>query len=243
MGDKSRMTTERVIEYFKDNVMKGNWKAGDKLPTEPELCELVGVGRSSVREAMKILESSHVVEIRRGDGTYISEPDKISFIEPLLFKVVLKESKMQEMIGFRESIELAVMRLAICNAEPEDIEELERCNQKIYRYIQDEKDDAEELFALDMEFHKILSQAVHNVVMGDIYQFTFDIFGPVILQNYRSGQTAQSALDTHLALTEALKSKDFLQMGFAIRSSVELWGTWGGREKVSDYLKENHLKL
>ena len=59
MSTKNMMATDKVIEYFKDNVRKGIWKTGDKLPSEPELSELIGVGRSSVREAMKILESSH----------------------------------------------------------------------------------------------------------------------------------------------------------------------------------------
>ncbi|MCI8745269.1 MAG: FadR family transcriptional regulator [Lachnospiraceae bacterium] len=243
MSTKNMMATDKVIEYFKDNVRKGIWKTGDKLPSEPELSELIGVGRSSVREAMKILESSHTIQICRGDGTYISDPDEISFIEPLLLKVVLQETRMQELIDFRESIEMALMRLVISNADAENIRALDRCNQRLLEYVEEERTDAAELFQLDMEFHTELSKAARNTIMSDIYKLTFDIFGAVILKNYKNGKSAQSALDTHRALVDAIKRKDFLRMGYAVHASVELWGTWGTREKVSDYLKENHVDL
>lgn len=243
MNGNNMMATEKAINYFKSKVLNGEWTIGDKLPTEPELCELVGVGRSGVREAMKVLESSHIIDIRRGDGTYISDPDKISFIEPLLLKVVLKESRMQELIDFRESIEMGVMRLAIMNADADDIRALDDCNGKLQEYIDLEKDDSQELFELDMDFHRALSAAMHNTVMNDVYMFTFDIFGAIISQNYKNGQDAQSALDTHLALTESIRNKDFLHMGYAIRKSVDLWGNWGVHEKISDYLKNNNVGI
>lgn len=243
MNNKDMMATEKVMEYFKKNVREGVWRAGDKLPTEPELCELVGVGRSGVREAMKVLESSHIVDIRRGDGTYISDPDKISFKDPFLVKVVLKESRMQELIDFRESIEMALMRLVISNADEKDLADLEECNRQLQAYIDREEEDPEELFTLDMNFHKVLSRAAHNTIMSDIYQLTFDVFGAIIMQNYKNGQSPQSALDTHLSLAEAVRRRDFLRMGYAVHASVELWGTWGAGEKVSSYLRNNHMEL
>ena len=243
MNSDNMTATEKVIEYFKCKVLEGEWNVGDRLPTEPELCDLIGVGRSGIREAMKVLESSHIIDIRRGDGTYISDPDRISFTEPLLLKVVLKESRMQELIGFRESIEMAVMRLAISNADENDIHALEQCNGKLKEYIILEKDDPEELFELDMSFHKTLAQAMHNTVMSDVYTFTFDIFRAVISQNYKNGQDAESALDDHLEITEAIKNKDFLYMGYAIKKAAKLWGTWGAREKISDYLRKNNVKI
>ena len=118
-----------------------------------------------------------------------------------------------------------------------------KCDVKISIKTRIGKDDPEELFELDMSFHKTLAQAMHNTVMSDVYTFTFDIFGAVISQNYKNGQDAESALDDHLEITEAIKNKDFLYMGYAIKKAAKLWGTWGAREKISDYLRKNNVKI
>lgn len=101
------------------------------------------------------------------------------------------------------------MRLAINNADENDIHALEQCNGKLKElFIILEKDDPEELFELDMSFHKTLAQAMHNTVMSDVYTFTFDIIGAVISQNYKNGQDAESALDeTTLKLQRRLKTR------------------------------------
>ena len=228
------MATDKVTNYIRDCIMAGKWQSGDKLPTEQEFCTQVGVSRSCVREAMKVLEASHIVEIRRGDGTYISDPDQISFMGPLLFKIILKKNTLQELYDFRESIEMGVMRLAICNANADDFANLESCNQKMQDFIDQRKSDSWELHQLDLMFHKHLAEATHNTIMRDVYQFTFDIFAPFILQNYEKGQNAESALATHTEILNALKSGDFLQVGYAIRASVDLWSTWIGQENARD---------
>lgn len=230
--------TNSVLEYFKDKILKGEWRVGQKLPIESEICEMTGIGRSGVREAVKILESSNIVNIRRGDGTYLSEPEKISFTEPLMFKVILQDCNMEELFAFRESMEMALMRLAFSNADQEDLKRLELCNQKMRNYIEQGQGDVEKLLKLDLEFHKALAGSAHNMLMEDLYQFTFDIFGTVIRQNYRNGQSAQSALETHEALLRALKKRDFIELGYAIHNSVTLWGTWGTWEKIGEYLAQ-----
>jgi GntR family transcriptional repressor for pyruvate dehydrogenase complex len=234
MKTSGNMAMDKVTNYIKDSIMSGKWTSGDRLPTEQELCEQVGVSRSGAREAMKVLEASHIVEIRRGDGTYLSDPDKISFMGPLLFKIILNSNTLQELYDFRESIEMAVMRLAICNADENDFRDLERCNQEMQDYIDQNKSDVWELYQLDLDFHKRLAEATHNAIMRDVYLFTFDVFAPFIRQNYEKGQKAESALTTHIDTLNALKTGDILQVGYTIRTSVGLWRAWIGRKDAKN---------
>lgn len=244
---KELSALDKVLDYIKERIMQKQWKSGDRLPTEPELCAQIGVSRSCVREAIKILESSHIVEIRRGDGTYLSSPAEITFTSPLLFKILLGENSLKELYEFREAMEMAILRLAIINATERDLQDLVQCNLNMSMYIREKKNAPEELYMLDMQFHEVLGRACHNSVMQDIYNFTFDIFAPFIRDNYAFGQDAASALETHLAIYEAVKSRDFLQMGYAVRTSVMLWRQWIERKDAttiaaSGLWKENTLE-
>ena len=74
-----------------------------------------------MREALKILEATHLIQIRRGDGTYICNPDDISFANALLFKMILTNTSMDEMVEFREQIEISAVHLAVAHVQPEDL--------------------------------------------------------------------------------------------------------------------------
>ena len=69
----TQTATESVINYIRNLILNRELRIGDKLPTENELCEQLGVGRGSVREAVKRLEAISLLNVRRGDGTYISD--------------------------------------------------------------------------------------------------------------------------------------------------------------------------
>ncbi len=218
--------TDKVIKFILDGIVKKKFYAGVKLPTEPELCALTGVSRGCVREAVKILEASKVVEIRRGDGTYLSNPNKISFISPLIFKILLQDTAFKELCDFRESIEMAVLRLVICNCNESDLNKLRESNSRMLEFIRSGVDDSDRLYELDKEFHYILADAMKNSVMRDVYLFVFELFGPLILRNYQSGQNGESGYETHVAVLNAIETKDFIELGYAVKKCVEVWGGW-----------------
>jgi len=223
--NKSLSAVDKVIEYIKDKIIDKELRAGDKLPIEAELCKLIDVSRGSVREAIKILEASKIVQIRRGDGTYISSPEDITFISPLLFKMLLKGMQINELFDFRESIEMSVLMLAISNARTEDIDKLKQSYQKMQESVASTPEDYMALYQQDIEFHKILADATRNDLMKEIYLFTFDIFFPIILKNYETGQGGQPTLDNHELMINAIEKRNFLMVGHAVKCSVKIWGS------------------
>lgn len=249
MGNGSvESSTDKVMNYFKNHIVSGEWKSGHRLPTEAELCEQIGVSRSCIREAFKVLASSHIIDIRRGDGTYICESEEVTFIGPMLFKVLLSKNSVSELYEFREITEMMVLHLAILHADDRDLSDLEQCNLAMHRYIEEQHADADELYELDMRFHETLGRSIHNSIMKDIYVFAFELFSPLIRRNYRKGQNAESALVTHEAIYKAIKNHDIIRAGYAVRSAVELWKEWNEktdarRVMVREFLNDNQKVL
>ena len=83
----SASTVQKVVSYIEQRICAQELCPGDRIPTETELCALLGVSRTSVREAIKILESMTIIQVRRGDGTYIARPQDITFYTPWKFKI------------------------------------------------------------------------------------------------------------------------------------------------------------
>ena len=108
--EKIKKTTivEQVMEQLKALIASGAYKSGDKIPTELELAESFGVGRSTIREAIKIFNYMGVLKSQAAKGTYVEERSNISS-ESLTWSLLLGEDELNEMIDLRGSIEIWAM--------------------------------------------------------------------------------------------------------------------------------------
>lgn len=151
----------RATEYLIRWIQESGLKAGDQLPTEKELAERMNVGRSTVREAITILKSRNIVEVRRGCGTYLA--DETGLIEdPLGLQFV--EDKIQlalDLGSVRMIIEPAVAELAAQNATEDDIVQLAYWNDQIEADIARGVSHQQS----DIEFHQAIAVATKNVVI------------------------------------------------------------------------------
>ena len=235
--------TDKILDCFKTKILSGEWKSGQKIPTEPELCRSLNVSRSGIREAIKIFESIHVLEIKRGDGTYVCDASSISYSTPFLYKIVLGNCSLKEIFDFRRTLELGVMSLAITNSTDEDIQNMNKCNEDMQRYIDSCSDDIQTLVEIEKEFHSLLGTATHNQIMCDFYQFAFEAFGHFIKLNFESGQQAPSALATHKAIVEAIMNKDFIYASYAVQNSIDLWSSWIKKEDPATLRVKNFIDV
>ena len=117
----SASTVQKVVSYIEQRICAQELCPGDRIPTETELCALLGVSRTSVREAIKILESMTIIQVRRGDGTYIARPQDITFYTPWKFKMLLEGTTWQEVLAFREQMEFSILRCAFLHSCPSRI--------------------------------------------------------------------------------------------------------------------------
>ena len=155
---------EIVSQKLLEMIQKDGYTAGDKLPTEAELVELLGVGRNTVREALRILMSRNIVTIRQGSGTFISDKNGVSD-DPLGFAMIEDRRKLTEdLIQVRVMLEPPIAALAAQNAAEEDIRELEN----ILLGLEEQMMRREDYSDKDSQFHAQIANCSHNLVMTNL---------------------------------------------------------------------------
>lgn len=164
MGTQTKTLAEQVADGIMNLIQETPYKAGDKLPTEKELCESTGAGRNTVREALKILASRNVIEIRQGAGTFVSEKQGIPD-DPLGFSMVNDHVKLtKDLLQVRIMLEPQIAALAAQCAKEHEIKELEEILEEMEAAMKKREDYSE----LDTKFHTKIAQCTHNIVMENL---------------------------------------------------------------------------
>jgi DNA-binding FadR family transcriptional regulator len=210
-----------ILNMITDEILSGNLKPGDKLPTENELSESLGVGRNSVREAIKMLSSFGVIEVKMGAGTYIAEFMQGSILEPLMLSLAFEQGTSKELVDLRLMIEIGAAELAIDAASDEEIASLEAANEKLKEAADKKLDDPQYLRDVDLNVHYTLFQITKNrfvVKIGKaIYRLFFaSIEKTVEIDPYR-------AYRNHKLYIDAIKKRDKGSVGNKIREGLAEW--------------------
>ena len=164
MGTQTKTLAEQVADGIMNLIQETPYKAGDKLPTEKELCESTGAGRNTVREALKILASRNVLEIRQGAGTFVSEKQGIPD-DPLGFSMVNDHVKLtKDLLQVRIMLEPQIAALAAQCAKEHEIKELEEILEEMEAAMKKREDYSE----LDTKFHTKIAQCTHKIVMENL---------------------------------------------------------------------------
>lgn len=161
---------QRISEVVCNEIIEmiiSKMKAGDRLPTEFELSSTYDVSRSTIREALQMLESSGVVE-RGGGGTYVSSSPKECLVEPLSLMIQMKFAELSDIFQMRRILEVEAVKLAVANAGKDDLRNLEN----ILWMMQKPDLRAGEFVELDKQFHYAIADAAGNTVL---YHFIKDI--------------------------------------------------------------------
>ena len=124
---KNKLLAEQVEDEIYHYILDTPLEPGAKLPNEFELGEKFGVGRSTVREAVKLLSSKGIVEVRRGSGTYVVTTAK-GLSDPLNLRSVQDKNALAlDLVNVRLLLEPGMAEMAALNASDEDIERIQRC--------------------------------------------------------------------------------------------------------------------
>lgn len=168
---KLQKISEEVACQIRDLVKDGKLAPGEKLPSERVFSEMLGVGRSSLREAINILETQGFVETRKRRGVYICSLGSSFISDPL--RQILKEdtNKLLQLYEVRKDIELASAFAAAEHRTPGDIE-------KMYQILEKMEADAEKSMLVlydDLEFHLAIARSGQNIFRNHILKNIFDI--------------------------------------------------------------------
>lgn len=201
-GIDIRSLTERVADHIEELITDNQLRPGDRVPTERELAALLGIGRSTVRESIKILVSRNVLEIRRGTGTFVREAVGV-MDDPLGFRFICDKKKLAlDLNQVRRMVEPQIAALAAQSASAEETGKLQVLCDRLAQQINEKQDYS----ALDIEFHTRLAMLTDNLVIPKIIPvITQGISLYVDITDHRRAGTANV---THQAIVTAIKNRD-----------------------------------
>lgn len=163
---------QRVIDCLTEAMLSGELRPGDKIPTEMELSEQLGVARNSIREAIKILVYIGVLEIKRADGTFVCNGFSESLIDPMIYGIILNQENSSDLNELRAMVETGVMRLAVQKSTEEEIQQLYERMMTLKETIMTENPDSEKVFEADNAFHDMITEMGHNEMVSKINAIT-----------------------------------------------------------------------
>lgn len=160
---QKKSLADMIAETLKQQITEGTYRAGDKLPTEPELMKAFGVGRSSVREAVKLLVNMGVVRVQQGSGTFVAVPSNNDDVN-----IKMSTADRTELDEVRKILDIAIVEKAVARRTEKDIERMRASLEK--RKVNAEKGLLEECIEADLNFHIAIADAAHNRILADIYR-------------------------------------------------------------------------
>jgi len=219
--------TDDAVEKLRAMILEGTLKPGDRLPKEADLAATLGLSRNSLREAVRALSMVRILDVRQGDGTYVSSLAADSLVEALTFILEFhRDASVLELLEVRRILEPAVCARAATLATEDDIQALEVVLAK-----SSASSPVDDLVNADLEFHHTIAKCCGNPVLASLSE---SLSGPTQRARIWRGMTEEGALERtlreHAAILAAIRRHD-----------AEIAAAWaavhiGG---VADWLREN----
>lgn len=194
-----------VVRRLLDYLLSGQVEPGQRIPSERQLVEILGVGRAVVREAIKALDFLGLVEIRQGAGTYFRGTESGVLSRILEWGVALGEERTVDLVHARGHLEVLVAGLAAQNRTDEDLEEMRR----LLATMRDTSIAEPQRFAnADVEFHLAIAKASGNTVLADMLRRIRGLVFAWIGYNIAASKTTTVAYAEHPPILAAIERRD-----------------------------------
>ncbi|MEV7964965.1 FadR/GntR family transcriptional regulator [Sphaerisporangium sp. NPDC088356] len=195
--------TDAAIDKIKGMIVSGELAPGARLPKEADLAERLGLSRNSLREAVRALALINVLDVRQGDGTYVTSLEPRLLLDALSFVVDFhRDDTVLEFFQVRRILEPSATAMAAANMSAEDIEELRTILEAL-----PEEPNIEQLVANDLDFHQAIAKGSGNTVLCSLIE---SLSGPTTRARIWRGLTQEGATvktqEQHTAIYEAIAS-------------------------------------
>ena len=205
---KPTKVSEEIVQQIKSLIKEGKLEPGEKLPSERSLAEMLGVGRSSLREAINILETLGFLEIKKRKGTFVRSVSSPILSDPLMQILEEDKSKLYDLYELRKDIELGSAYMAAKVRTEKDLADLEK-------WVKRMGEDAKLLRVSlrdDLGFHMAVARATHNFLRVHILKRIFDLSGEYVdfirQQGINDPYTIPRIFDHHEKILEAIRQQD-----------------------------------
>ncbi|QEC53001.1 DNA-binding FadR family transcriptional regulator [Anseongella ginsenosidimutans] len=198
---RKRSLAEVVAEKIREQIREGRYTVDDKLPTEPELMETFGVGRSTVREAVKILAHSGFLRVKQGLGTFVK---RLHASEPLENR--LERADVEDLVEVRELLELKIVEKTALHRSPDHL-------AKMRSALTMRKDFAgkgmtKECIAADIDFHLAVAEGCGNEILLDLYRSVSRHVSKLFRKRFTNTLKFQETQELHEELLRHIQAED-----------------------------------
>src|SRR5436305_9567599 len=191
-----------AFEQLISHVVNGDWKAGDRIPPERELCQQLGIARTSLREALKAMELIGMLDSRVGDGTFVC-PRSEFLSRPLLWAFTgTDHAELRDIMEAREFLEQDLAGLAAERASESEIEAIAAAVSQMERCIAEGTSTLES----DMQFHLAIARAAHNEVLRNAVQLLRNLLRQWLVLKLLMPAVPAKVLKQHQAICRAIRA-------------------------------------
>lgn len=235
-------SADEVAHQIEGLILEGVLRPGDQLPGERELATELGISRPVVREAIETLVASHILHRRQGDGTFVGDIIGQVFSDPIATLLPHHRKATHDYLEYRREVEGIAAGMAAERATGYDRDMLHQCIERM-QSAHERQDFAEEA-KVDLEFHSLIGEMAHNLVLLHTLRSCYKLLSEGIFQNrsrlYEKPGARQALFDQHMAIAgeiqagnrEAASKAARDHMSYVMEKSLEL-DNEAERERIS----------
>ncbi|GAA1756976.1 GntR family transcriptional regulator [Pseudarthrobacter sulfonivorans] len=211
---------DEVTAKLRQMIHSGEWQLQQRIPSETELIQGLGVSRGTLREAIKALAHSGMLEVRRGDGTYVRAVSEISGAARRMYQDHTEEHILEVRLG----LDTQAASLAAKNATADDVAALRTVLAA--REVAWHAADFEGWARADWEFHARVAQASGNPLLHELYVSFGDVFHQDLLKQQRKGRLDGLTNEGHGDLVDAIEAHDSAAAVASVSQNLNSCAEW-----------------
>lgn len=215
--------TQRARQHLENLILDGSLGPGDRLPSENEIGEKLGVSRTVIRQAIHLLTAKGLVESKAGSGTYVRQFGLEIVKDPIHMLLQANILNVQHINETREILEITIAGLSAERANPSEIEEM----RQSLRALRKRRLTAAEFSAADVSFHVSLAEGAHNPLLLALVNSLNDLMLELRLRAFRLPGIVEEAVTHHSRIFELVKAHDSV----------------GARKAMEEHLKQSRENL
>jgi len=208
---------EEVVSQVHELIKEGRFKAGDQLPSERELAETFKVSRTSVREALRALETQGLVISKTGMGNFVADLPIESLVAPLARMLIEEKNALADVFELRKLIEPQIASLAAERATAQDVERMKLLLKKQREQVERGATGVD----ADTEFHFAIGRATQNHAIEKLVSGLLDVLSHSREESLQTSGRRQASIDSHLAIVAAIEKHDQAKAREAMRYHIE----------------------
>lgn len=226
-SENKKSAVDIVVDRITNEIISGELQPGDRLPTEPELSAKYGVGRNSVREAIKQLQAFGILYIRRADGTFVTESYQQPMLDPMLYSLILKKRDWNDFVQLRAVIDIGTLQVALENPEVgEIVPQLLEIVEKIGKEMRKKEPDVDRILEMDLAFHRSIALTIHNPQIDTVTSYVARLTVPSRRETVRKwldSNQIEEFLELHRQIADVIEKRDTARITQAVMEHYVFW--------------------